>query len=116
MQVYGDHILDFAVGARVVLFAKVLAIDSSLIDNDELVKPRVMPMRIYLSFDRFDRIMNARSPTLTLSQCTTVPVLNEVSIICITGGAISLEPGERPERMRLDLAECKLGQRAASKA
>jgi hypothetical protein len=54
MQAYGDCIQDFAVGARVVLFAKVLAIRTSLIDNLEMVKASLLPMRIYLSFERFD--------------------------------------------------------------
>jgi hypothetical protein len=54
MQVSGDHILDFAVGAQVVLFATVIAIHFSLIDNDGMVKPSLVPMRMYLSFDRSD--------------------------------------------------------------
>jgi hypothetical protein len=47
MQVYGDPILDFTVGAWVVLFAKVFAIHSSLIDNDDMVKLSSMPVRIF---------------------------------------------------------------------
>jgi hypothetical protein len=41
-----------------VLFAKALAVGdrmySSLIDLDDTVKPRLIPMLIYTSLDRFD--------------------------------------------------------------
>jgi hypothetical protein len=54
MQVYGDNIRDVAVGARVAVFAKVLAIRFSQINNLDMVKASLLAERRYLSFDRFD--------------------------------------------------------------
>jgi hypothetical protein len=48
MQGYEGHIL-----LSRVLYAKVLAMHSSLIDNDDLVKHSLMPKLVYPSFDGF---------------------------------------------------------------